>query len=142
MANKTTARPHDLRGERGETLVEFALSAVVLFMTLFGIVQFGLAVWQYNMVANLAQEGARFAAVHGKASKSPASATDVRTYVNSRSVMGAFASTDIDVTPVPSGAAKGATITVTVRRSFALFTPIVRTGSLALRGSAQMIVAQ
>ncbi len=46
-------------GERGQDLVEFALVAPLLFLLLFGIIEFGVAVWRYNSVAVSAREGAR-----------------------------------------------------------------------------------
>ena len=70
--------------DRGENLVEFALASTVFFMTLFGTIIFGIGVWQYNMVSDLAQEGARWASVHGSSSASPAGQAAVQTYVQSR----------------------------------------------------------
>src|SRR5689334_18767810 len=75
-----------LRDELGQDLVEFALPSTMFFATVFGTTVFGLAVWQYNMMADLAQEGARYAVVHGKSSSSPASAADVEAYVQGRAV--------------------------------------------------------
>ena len=70
--------------DRGQSLVEFALASTVFFMTLFGVIIFGIGVWRYNMVADLAQEGARWASVHGSTSASPAVQANVQTYVQSR----------------------------------------------------------
>ena len=55
----------DWRDDCGAQLVEFALASTIFFMTIFGVMGFGIAVWQFNMVADLAQEGARWAAVRG-----------------------------------------------------------------------------
>ena len=128
-----------LASPRGETLVEFALSATMFLSILFGIVQFGLAVWQYNMVANLAQEGARWAAVRGATATTPATTESVAGYVTSRSVIG---TPTVSTTWNPSTKAKGSTVTVTVSKDFSLFTPIVRVGTITLQSSAQMIVAR
>ena len=49
------------RHQRGQSLVEFALSSVLFFSLIFGIIQFGRAIFQYNTVSSLAQEGARWA---------------------------------------------------------------------------------
>ena len=54
---------HALRGgkqQRGQDLVEFALVVPILILLLFGILQIGLLVMQYNTVANAAREGARY----------------------------------------------------------------------------------
>jgi len=48
-----------VKREAGQDLVEFALIAPILFVVLFGIVEFGAAVWRYNTLANTARETAR-----------------------------------------------------------------------------------
>jgi Flp pilus assembly protein TadG len=52
------------RSERGTALVEFALIAPLLFLLLFGIIDFGRALNYYNQVTQLAGQGARAAAVN------------------------------------------------------------------------------
>ena len=52
------------RSERGTALVEFALIAPLLFLLLFGIIDFGRALDYYNQVTQLAGQGARAAAVN------------------------------------------------------------------------------
>ena len=52
------------RDERGTALVEFALIAPLLFLLLFGIVDFGRALNYYNQVTQLAGQGARAAVVN------------------------------------------------------------------------------
>src|SRR5580765_7072275 len=82
----SSIRQRFVRDERGQELVEFALASLVFLMTVFGTLQFGVAVWQYNMVSNLAQEGARWASVRGTTSSlGNASSGDVQTFVQSRS---------------------------------------------------------
>jgi len=45
--------------ESGQDLVEFALVLPVLALLIFGIIQAGILVWNYNTVSNAAREGAR-----------------------------------------------------------------------------------
>jgi len=52
------------RNQRGTALVEFALIAPLLFLLLFGIIDFGRALNYYNQVTQLAGQGARAAAVN------------------------------------------------------------------------------
>jgi Flp pilus assembly protein TadG len=52
-----------VRSERGAAAVEFALIAPLLFMLIFGIIQFGLAWSQKEIFVQAAREGARYAAV-------------------------------------------------------------------------------
>ena len=49
-------------GESGQTLVEFMVVAPLLFMLLFGIIEFALLLQAWQTVQHAAQEGARYAA--------------------------------------------------------------------------------
>jgi Flp pilus assembly protein TadG len=52
-----------IQDERGQTMVEFALVIPVLFMVLFGIIQFGILYNDYVTVTDAARVGARKGAV-------------------------------------------------------------------------------
>jgi TadE-like protein len=52
-------------GEAGVALVEFALSIVLVLTIIFGIIDFGRAIFAYVWVANTARTGARYAMVTG-----------------------------------------------------------------------------
>jgi Flp pilus assembly protein TadG len=52
-----------LRREGGQDLIEFALILPVLLLLIIGIMQFGVAVFSYNTIANAAREGARYGTV-------------------------------------------------------------------------------
>ena len=128
------------RNRDGQSLVEFALSSVLFFSLIFGIIQFGLAIWQYNTVSSLAQEGARWASVRGSSSDVPATAAQLQAYVQSRSP--GFAVT-VTATPAnPSAVAPGSTISVRVQSSFAPATGLVPSATLNLESTAKMIVAR
>ncbi len=51
--------------EAGTALVEFALSIVLVLMLVYGIIDFGRAIFAYVWVANTARIGARYAMVTG-----------------------------------------------------------------------------
>jgi Flp pilus assembly protein TadG len=53
------------RGERGASAVEFAIIISLLFIVLFGTIQFGIAYNRYQGLQAAAREGARVAAVGG-----------------------------------------------------------------------------
>jgi Flp pilus assembly protein TadG len=61
---RSLRRRQERRKEQGVALVEFALVAPLLFLLLFGIVEFGWAFVQYLDVRHGAREGARLAAVN------------------------------------------------------------------------------
>lgn len=54
-----------LRGDRGNTLVETALSIAVLLTLLVGIIECGLMIYSYHFISNAARQGARYAIVRG-----------------------------------------------------------------------------
>ena len=128
------------RHARGEALVEFALSLTILLLTILGTAEFGIAVFRYNVLSDLAQEGARRAAVCGRQRGLTTSDCDIAAFVRSRSVgIGtSVATTPTDLTTLNSGD----TVTVQVQHTFTPFTRIVPLGTLTLSSTAQMVVAR
>jgi Flp pilus assembly protein TadG len=53
------------KDQEGAAAVEFALVATVLLLIVFGIIEFGIWLSQYEAMASAAREGARIAAVRG-----------------------------------------------------------------------------
>src|SRR5262245_56389377 len=79
----------DRSRSRGQALIEFAFGSTLFFMAVFGIVGYGLMVWQYNFVADLAQEGVRRASICGSKSvlgSSNCSTTAIKNYVQTRAL--------------------------------------------------------
>lgn len=52
------------RGERGSTLVEFSIAATVFLTAMFGVIEFGRALWVHNALTDAARRGARYAVLH------------------------------------------------------------------------------
>jgi Flp pilus assembly protein TadG len=52
------------RGERGATLVEFAIGATVFLTAMFAVIEFGRALWTHNALSDAARRGARYAVNH------------------------------------------------------------------------------
>jgi Flp pilus assembly protein TadG len=98
-----------LRGEGGAAAVEFALVVGLLFVILFGIMEFGLAFFELQNLRSSAREGARAAAIGGD-----------RTEVSTALVQGASGSLPSGYSAfTPSGAGpfcttKGSEIKVTL----------------------------
>lgn len=57
-------------GQRGATLVEFSIGATVLLTAMFGVIEFGRALWTHNALADAARRAARYA-VNQSASNPP-----------------------------------------------------------------------
>jgi Flp pilus assembly protein TadG len=64
-----------LKSERGQDLVEFTLILPILLLFLMGIVEFGIAGFAYNTIANAAREVARYGIIHPNQ-------TEIDTYIN------------------------------------------------------------
>jgi Flp pilus assembly protein TadG len=56
-----TRRRKMRKGERGSTLLEFAIGATVFFTVMFGVIEFGRALWTHNALADAARRAARYA---------------------------------------------------------------------------------
>jgi len=50
--------------EQGATLVEFSIAALVFLTVMFGVIEFGRALWVHNALADAARRGARYASLH------------------------------------------------------------------------------
>jgi len=55
------------RGEAGQAQVEFALVIVFIMLLIVGFIELILFMYTYNVVADAAKEGVRYAIVHGAA---------------------------------------------------------------------------
>jgi Flp pilus assembly protein TadG len=102
-------------GDGGAALVEFAIIVPVLFVLIFGIIEFGWAFFQQLDVRHGAREGARLAAVNYKTTASPTPADQVTQIVNETcSRMDSGDSVTVEVTR--SGAAVGDELTLTIEK--------------------------
>jgi Flp pilus assembly protein TadG len=54
------------RRDDGQDLVEYAFVLPVLMLLLMGIIEFGVAVWHYDTVANVAREVARCGIIYSE----------------------------------------------------------------------------
>jgi hypothetical protein len=53
------------RKQRGQSLVEFALTILFIFLLFVGMLEMIFLLYAYNTLANAAKEGVRYAIVHG-----------------------------------------------------------------------------
>jgi Flp pilus assembly protein TadG len=58
------APTHNTHKRRGVAIYEFAIVCILCLMVLFGVVEFGRAIWIKQLMENAAREGARYAVVH------------------------------------------------------------------------------
>jgi Flp pilus assembly protein TadG len=64
------------KNERGSTLAEFAIAALVFFIALFSVLEIARMLWTYNALADGVRRGARWAALNA-----PGSASTVKNVV-------------------------------------------------------------
>lgn len=60
---RSSKRGHIIQEENGGSLVEFAIIAPLLFVILFGIIEFGIILYDQAVITNASREGARFGIV-------------------------------------------------------------------------------
>jgi Flp pilus assembly protein TadG len=98
---------------RGVAAVEFAIIAPLLFLLIFGMIEFGRMVMVQQILTNAAREGARIAVLDGT------TGTEVRTAVNTYLHNASIPNATITITPTePNTAGYGAPVTVTVQIPF------------------------
>lgn len=144
--------------EQGSSLVEMALTMVILLMILFGLIEMCLALYTYHFISDAAREGSRFAMVRGSACAPPgyecnATAAQIQTYVQGLGFPG-INPANMTVTTTWSAYPAGATcsvlgcngpgdlVTVTVSYNFPLAIPFVPTNILAMSSTSSMVISQ
>lgn len=61
-----------LRGEEGSAAIEAAFILPLLFMFVFGIIEFGIALWQWNTMLLAVEQAGRYAMVNNNSTSFPA----------------------------------------------------------------------
>ncbi len=129
-----------LHDEGGAALVEFALIAIILLVLVFGMVDFGRAIYAKNSITHAAREGGRYAAVHAPGSE----AAIVDVVVARMSPFGGAPIKPDDVTVTTHYAGGPSTpieyIEVAVNYPFKPITPVAKLiglGTLTLKASSQ-----
>ncbi len=134
------------RDASGQSLVEFALVAPILFLVILGLVDGGRIVFINNELSQAAQEGARWATVQGRAaSEADGENTAVTDEIRSRIVVAPAPAITVSCTDLgaQSGSCgSGDLLSVSIRSSVSPITPIIGDiiGPLVLTAEAQMTV--
>lgn len=161
------APSHTLSREEGSAMVEFAITASLLFILLFGVMELCWALYSYEAVNTCAREAARYAIVHGSGCAPPNSAacfddantttltenTSLETYVHSLSYPGLNSSTVTVYTLntfAPGATAcvstncagAGDQVTVKVQYPFTLAVPFLKSRPINMVGSSTMVISQ
>ena len=126
----------------GSAVLEFGLVVVMFFMFVFGVMDFGRALYTYHFVSNAACEATRYALVRGSSSTTPVTASEIQTYVKSITPEGIDPnSLTISTTWSPDNA-PGSSVKVQVSDNFQFMTPVLTTYQMNLSDSSQMVISQ
>jgi len=141
--------------ERGASLPETALVIAIVLTLMFGIIDFGRALYTYGFVAQLAREGARWAIVRGsectKLDHCPAQGgtTDIEPYIQSLSEGATNASSIVATLQwpnCPNGAtgsnSPGCTAEVTVTYPFTFMLPYLPKAAITMSSTSEMVISQ
>jgi len=110
-------RPHGRfralrRDQRGTALVEFALIAPVLFLLIFGVLDFSLGLNDYNQESQLVGLGARAAAVNRNPDGTQVSGNSIQTQLRGTYAQGSLRNNTTICIALPSGAGAGKPVQV------------------------------
>jgi Flp pilus assembly protein TadG len=155
------------RGERGQALVEIGFCSVLLLMLLFGSIELSLAAYSYHFVSAAAREGTRYAMVRGSGCTDagcPATPSSIQNYVRglgfpgiNPSAMTVTATCGVNPTPptLPTLTACTATgtsppvnyvvgnlVRVVVSYQYPLVLPFVRTSTITMTSTSQIVISQ
>jgi Flp pilus assembly protein TadG len=150
--------------QKGSAMVEFAVVVVLLLVMLFGIIEFGRALYTYHFLSNAARDATRYAAVRGANcdSDSSCSVADpdagpaapgnsvVQDYVATLTPPGIDANRVVTTpvwpgdgtaacTSVPNG--PGCPVKIEVSYNFDFIFPLVHSGSITLSSTSQTIIS-
>lgn len=158
-AGETPALPRF--GENGSVLVESAFTIAMLFVMLFGIMDFGRALYTYHSLSNAARDATRWASVNGATCASdgscvggPASLGTVTTYVRGMVGPGIDSSKiSVQACGVRDGSKcsaspaactlnqPGCDVQVQLSYNFNFLVPVVRGGSMTLSSTSETIIS-
>jgi Flp pilus assembly protein TadG len=143
-------------GERGSNLVEYGIVLVVMLTMIFGLIDFGRALYAYHFVSEAAREGTRYAIVRGSACTTPgcpASQSSIQSYLSN--VPAGIDPTKLSVTATwnpndsqvcqnagGNGNAPGCVVEVQVTYNFNFMLPFMPKNTLVMQSSSQMVISQ
>jgi Flp pilus assembly protein TadG len=141
--------------EHGQNLVEFALVITVVLMMIFGIIDFGRALYTYHFVAHAAREGSRYAMVRGADCQlTNCTEGDIQNYVKSLANgngldLSAMADPQVSWSEGSSSDAScptdhnpGCVVQVQVSYNFKFIFPLLPTLTYPMTSTSQMVISQ
>lgn len=109
-----------IKNEKGQAVVELAITLPILLIILCGIIDFGWLFTNQNVFDHCAREGARYAIVH-----SADTVTSIQTYTKSVAPSNLINSLTVDVTYSNPSNKRAGDVTIQVNGDVDVLTPIV-----------------
>lgn len=129
------------RRQKGSAMVESALTLSSLLLIVFGIMDFGHALYVYNFVSYAARDATRYALARGQASGYAVSATDIQNRV--KSLAAGMDSNALTTTVVWTPDNKpGSTVQVKVSYLYQPLSSFAIKSALTLQSTSQMVISQ
>lgn len=128
--------------ERGGSIAEFALLAPLFVVLLFGMVEFGLAIYSKGVLTNASREGARMGVIFGTPRKTEAEITTrVQDYL-SKAGFNDTAQVTISVTGEGGSSGSSLSVTVTYPYTFQVLPNFVQgfAGTMSLTANTLMLM--
>ena len=148
-----------MRRQRGNTLTEFALILPFMLAGIFGVIEFGRALYTYHFVSYAAREASRWASVRGRSSQvngsvatTPAEVEDYVTSITPAGIDRNPARLLVDTEWVaPPGRGNncgkypknpGCSVQVTVIYNFKFILPFMPSSTYAMKSTSEMVISQ
>ena len=145
--------------EHGSTLIETAVSLVLLLTVVFGIMEVGWALYTYHFISEAAREGTRYAIVRGSSCAASgslctdASQANIQSYIENLGFLGinsgnmtvtaTWPTTGAACTPSASPCNNpGNLVQVTVAYKFPLSIPFVKASTINMSSTSEMVISQ
>jgi Flp pilus assembly protein TadG len=120
----------------GQTMVELAIAASVLFVLLFAIIEMGIVIYDYNMVCSAAREAVRYAIVH------PTDSSGIKNAAINSAPFLSTSNITVNTSVTDPNSATNKDAQVTISYPYTLQIPLVPSISLTLSSTSQMMRSQ
>lgn len=161
MQREVMSDGRKMRREKGSVLVESAFTIAMLFVMLFGIIDFGRVLYTYHSLSNAARDATRWASVNGATCGSdgscpagPASVGTITSYVQGTvgpgidqskinvQACGVADGSKCSASPVACTLNQpGCDVQVQLSYNFNFLVPVVRGSSITLSSSSEMVIS-
>jgi len=122
--------------KQGQTMVELAVATTVLIVLLFGIIEMGIVVYDYNMICSAAREAVRYAIVN------PTDTAGIKSAAINSAPFLSTSNITVNTSVTDPNGSTNKDAQVTISYPYTLQIPLVPSISLTLSSTSQMLRAQ